>query len=361
VDIKELDDILTRAVRSKASDVHLTVGLPVQVRIFGEWQSFGETVMKLADCESTTRSMLGERRFSEFLTRKECDMSHSISHVGRFRVNAFVQRGSMALAIRVLPFEVPSFEQLGLPIKTMRELSETNYGIVLICGATGTGKSTTLAAMISHINRTRKRHIITIEDPIEFLHNHQKSIVDQREVEMDTSDFSIAMRQVLRQSPDVVLVGEIRDRESVQTALMIAETGHLVLSSIHSGEVTQGLSRIIDMFPSDQEREVRVSLSLVMRGMLVQQLLPGLRERPRVLAYELMTVNPAVRSLIREGKFEQVYSQMQMGKDQGMCTMNASLVRLWKAGEISAEVALAKTPNTQELKALMEHAQYGKI
>jgi twitching motility protein PilT len=267
----------------------------------------------------------------------------------------------MGVAVRILPYSVPGFEALGLPGQVMRDLCGMPNGIVLICGPTGSGKSTTLAAMVSYINSTCVRHIVTIEDPIEFLHQHQKSIVDQREVGSDTDTFADAMRHVLRQSPDVVLVGEIRDPETVQTALMIAETGHLVLSTIHTGEASQGLSRVVDMFPSDQEREIRVSLSLVLRAMIIQQLLPGLKERRRVLACEVMLVNPAIRNLIREGKFEHVYSQIQTRHDIGMRTMNASLAQLWREGEISPDVALAKSANVPELKALMEHAQSAKV
>ena len=356
-----MDEILTEGVKRKASDVHFTAGIPPQVRVDGEWRPYADTVLSAADCAVVALKLLGEKRMTEFLVKKECDVSYSIPGVGRFRVNVFLQRSSIGAAVRILPYTVLDFEGLGLPGKVVRELCEMPNGMVLICGPTGSGKSTTLAAMIQHINTNRREHIVTIEDPIEFLHQHNKSIVDQREVGADTDSFADAMRHVLRQSPDVVLVGEIRDPESVHTALMIAETGHLVFSTIHSGEAAQGLSRLVDMFPSDQEREIRVSLSLVLRAMIVQQLLPGLKERRRVLACEVMLVDAAIRSLIREGKFEHVYSQIQTRHDVGMRTMNSSLMSLWRAGEISGDLALAKSANVKELKALMEHSQGGQV
>jgi len=358
---EELDGLLARAVAMKASDVHFTVGLPPQVRVDGLWRPVGQAPLLGADCEDVARHFLGDERLEAFRREKEWDLSYSIDGVGRFRVNVFYQRGSIGVAVRVLPYEVPGFRELGLPVATLERLCGLPHGIVLICGATGSGKSTTLAAMVSYINDHFSRHIVTIEDPIEFLHPHRKCIVDQREIGADTPSFASAMRHVLRQSPDVVLVGEIRDPESVRAALMIAETGHLLLTTIHTGEVAQGLSRLVDMFPPEQEREIRVSLSLVLQGMLVQQLLPGQKERSRVLATEVMIVNPAIRSLVREGKFEQVYNQIQTRKDLGMHTMNSSLLRLWREGEILPETALAKSPNAKDLRSLMEHARHGAV
>ncbi|MBT3374199.1 MAG: Flp pilus assembly complex ATPase component TadA [Lentisphaerae bacterium] len=220
----------------------------------------------------------------------------------------------------------------------------------------------TLAAMIGHINRTRKSHIVTIEDPIEFLHDHDQSIVDQREIGTDTNSFRDAMKHVLRQSPDVVLVGEIRDPETVRTALMLAETGHLVLSTIHTGESAQALSRLADMFPTDLQSEIRVTLSLVVQGIIVQQLLPSsVSDQRRILACEILLPNPAIRHLIREGKFQQIYSELQTRQDMGMQTMNNALLDLWRDGEIAENTALDKSPNVVELKALMEHTRYGTL
>ena len=348
----ELIATLTAAVEQRASDVHFTTGLPPQLRVDGEWLSRGETALTPADCEDIARQFLDEDAMRAFGERKEHDSSRSVKGVGRFRVNAFRQRGSVGVAVRVLPYEVPGFEELGLPAGTMAELCELPHGLVLVCGPTGSGKSTTLAAMVSHINRSFKRHIMTIEDPVEYMHRHEQSIVEQREIGTDSNSFAEAMRHVLRQSPDVVLVGEIRDAESVRTALMIAETGHLVLTTIHTGEAAQGLSRIVDMFPSHEIRDVRVSLSLVLRGMVVQQLLPGVSRR-RVLACEVMMSSPAIRNIIREGKFEQVHTHIHTSRELGMQTMNASLAQLCLDGVISAGTAIGKSTNVQELNALL--------
>jgi len=358
----ELDDILAEAVRRGASDVHVTVGVPVQLRIEGDWCSYDDERLTPPDCEDIAAGILGDGRLAELARAKDLDLSYSVPSVGRFRVNIFYQRGSVGVAIRVLPFRIPEFRELGLPVETMRQLCVAPNGLVLVCGPTGSGKSTTLAAMVDYINRTEKRHIVTIEDPIEFLHDHKRSLVDQREVGTDTCSFLDAMKHVLRQSPDVVLVGEIRDPDTVRTSLMLAETGHLVLSTIHTGEVTQGLSRLCDMFSAEQQQEIRVSLSLVLRGMIVQQLLPtAIDDRRRVLAEEVMLPNAAVRHLIREGKFQQVYSELQTRQDAGMRTMNMSLLQLWRAGKIARQTALDKSQNPLELGSLMEHTGYGSV
>ena len=357
----DVDAVLTLAAREEASDAHFTVGMPPSLRRDGDWVPLKADALTPDDCQAVALHLLGERRFAEFDEAKEFDLSYTISGVARYRVNAFFQRGSVGVAARVLPYAIPRFEDLGLPVETMKELTSAPNGIVLVCGSTGSGKSTTLAAMVSHINRNFKKHVVTIEDPVEFVHAHDRSIVDQREVGVDTTNFAEAMRHVLRQSPDVVLVGEIRDPETVQTAMMIAETGHLVLSTIHSGDVIQGLSRLVDIFPEGQRSEIRVSLSLVLRGMVVQQLLPCLETRQRVLAYELMLSNAAIRNLIREGKFEQVYNQLHTGQGIGMRTMNTSLFDLWRAGKISREIALLRSPAPSELTALMERSRSAAI
>ena len=349
------DEILAWAATRGASDVHFTVGLPPQVRLGGDWTSYDDEELSAEQCSRVAAHVLGEERMAELPGKKEFDLCYSLAERGRFRVNVFIQMGSVGVAVRVLPGRIPSFDELGLPAATMRDLCKTPNGIVLVSGPTGSGKSTTLASMIAYINETSKRHIITIEDPVEFVHEHRKSIVDQREVGGDTNSFAMAMRHVLRQSPDVVLIGEIRDAETLRTALLVAETGHLVLSSIHTGEATQGLSRIVDMFPHDQESEVRLTLSLVLRAMIVQHLLPGLKDRRRVLACEVLLTNAAIRNLIREAKFEQIYSQMHTRQREGMRTMNSSLLQLWRAGEISRETALAVSTNVNELLALVEH------
>ncbi len=347
-----INDLLGEAVGQGASDVHFTVGLPPHVRIGGKWCPLGGGRLGRTDCAALARAFVAdEAAWEHFQAEKEFDTSYSVPGVGRFRVNLFLQRGSPGIACRVLPFEIPHFEDLGLPETMMRELCMLSSGLVLVCGPTGSGKSTTLAAMVGHINRTRPSHIVTMEDPIEFMHQHQMSIVDQREVGLDTRSFLNAMRHVLRQSPDVVLVGEIRDQETVRTAIMLAETGHLVLSTIHSAEVVQGLSRLTDIFPPEQQEEVKVSLAAVLKAMLVQQLVPR-RNHPgeRVLAYEAMVISPAIQNQIRTGKYEQVYSQLQTRHEGGVRTMNDSLLELYRHGEIEADDACAKSPRPVDIQ-----------
>ena len=348
----DLDSVLKEAADQGASDVHLTAGLPPQLRVHGHWHSTEAPPLTADDCRRLARPLFrNEDAWSRFLETWEHDTSYSIPRVGRFRVNLFFQRGSIGVACRALPREIPHFRNLGLPVATMRELSDAKQGLILVCGPTGSGKTTTLAAMIDHINRTRRAHIVTLEDPIEFLHRHDKSIVDQREVGLDTRSFVTAMRHVLRQSPDVVLVGEIRDQETISTALSLAETGHLVLSTIHSGEVVQGLSRITDMFPPGQQDEIRVTLAAVLKAMIVQQLVPcegG--EKQRALAYELLLTNRAVQNLVRTGRYNQVYSQLETQQSTGMRTMNESLLELWQEGIITRESALSRSPQPRELE-----------
>lgn len=348
----DLNSQLSKAVDMGASDVHFTTGLPVQIRIEGVWKSLGDEMLLEEDCRKIARCFFrNDASWQEFLDTWEHDTSYSLRGKGRFRVNLFFQRGSIGIACRALPFGIPHFEDLGLPVDTLMSLSTLSQGLILVCGPTGSGKSTTLAAMIGHINRTRRTHIVTMEDPIEFLHKHDQSIVDQREVGLDTRNFSVAMRHVLRQSPDVVLVGEIRDQETIGTALALAETGHLVLSSIHSGEVVQGLSRITDMFPPGQQDEIRVTLASVLKAMLVQQLIPREGDaKRRVLAYEILLSNRATQNLIRTGRYTQVYSQMQTQQASGMRTMNESLLLLWKEGLISRSAALSHSPQPKELE-----------
>ncbi len=349
-----IDELLTQASQRRASDVHITVGLPPQFRVEGVWYSAGEPPLTPDDCRTLALALLGSGRMHRFVQTHEVDCSYSIKGVGNFRVNCFFQRGSIGVAIRLLPAETPQFEDLGLPVGLMESLANLPHGLILVCGPTGSGKSTTLAAMLGHINRKRNAHIITIEDPIEYTYTHDQSIVNQREVGADTESFAAAMKYALRQQPDVIMVGEIRDIETVRAALMLAETGHLVMSTIHTGEVTQGLSRLVDMFPSEQQAEIRVSLSLVLRAMIVQQLLPPSQEEMRrVLATEILLSNTAVQNLIRTGKFEQLYGLLQTHRAEGMRTMNMSLFELWQAGRITREVAISKSTKPAELDALI--------
>jgi twitching motility protein PilT len=351
-----MDALLAHAKQLDASDVHFTAGLPVQIRVRGAWQNLGDVRLAAADCEVVGQALCrSQEAWERFRKEQEYDTAYSIAGVGRFRVNLFFQRGSVGAACRSLPIDIPYFEDLGLPEERMEELSSLPHGLVLVCGATGSGKSTTLAAMVGYINRTRRAHIVTIEDPIEFLHRHGQSIVDQREVGLDTHSFTAAMRHALRQSPDVVLIGEIRDAETVRTAVMLAETGHLVLSSLHSAEASQALSRLTDIFPTDQQEEIRVTLAAVLRAILVQQLLPGrAADHGLVLAYELLLGNGAVQATIRQGRFEQLYSQMQTMQQEGMSTMNQSLLALLRQEEITPETALARSPRLKEMQQLLK-------
>jgi twitching motility protein PilT len=350
-----INQILYRGVEQEASDVHITVGLPPMMRVEGTWIPYDCACVLPQDSERLVLEVLGRERMKEFAQKKEYDLSYSIEGGGRFRVNVFWQRGSMGMAIRILPYDMPNFEQLGLPVEVMQDLCNLPNGIVLICGQTGSGKSTTLAAMLSYINQTKNRHIVTIEDPIEFLHNHDHSIIDQREVYSDTSSFASAMKHVLRQSPDVVMIGEVRDQDTVRTAVALAESGHLVLTSTHAGEAVHGLIRLVDMFPASQQQEIRVSLSLVLRGMVIQQLLNSEKQHRRVLACEVLLSTPAVSNLIREGKFQLIQSHLQTKQGLGMCSMNNTLAQLLQSEEISLELAMSRSRNPAELQALMEY------
>jgi twitching motility protein PilT len=350
-----INHLLTVAAGRGASDVHLTAALAPQMRIEGAWTPMGSALLTAAQCRALAEAILGPERMAVFLRQLEYDASYALPGVGSFRVNCFVQRGSVGLAIRLLPPEALRFEQLGLPVATMEALCSLPHGLILLAGPTGSGKSTTLAAMIGHINHNRRSHIITIEDPIEYVHQHGLSIVNQREVGTDTKTFAMAMIHALRQQPDVIMVGEIRDPETVRTAIMLAETGHLLMSSIHTGEVVQGLTRLVDMFPAEQQSDVRVSLSLTLRCVIVQQLLPSRRdEGRRVLAVEVLLSTPAVQNLVRGGKFEQLYSLLQTQQEGGMRTMNQSLLELWQKGDISRDIALARSAKPPELEDLMK-------
>jgi twitching motility protein PilT len=346
-------EILEYATQEGASDVHITVGIPAQMRVQGVWEALDGPRLTPRDCETLARSVVTDAQWELLVEKRELDVSCSRPGIGRFRVNVFFQRDSVAMAIRVLPFHVPKFGELGLPVKTMERLCVAPFGIVFVCGPTGSGKSTTLASMIGHINENSRKHIMTIEDPIEFLHNHRQSIVDQREVGSDTLSFTNAMKYIVRQNPDVVLVGEIRDQESVRTALLLAETGHLVFTTVHAGEVTQALSRMSDMFPADQQVEIRLSLSLVLQAVVAQQLVPTATDATRALAYELLLPSEATRNLVRTGKFEQIYSLMQTRQDQGMQTMNQSLHDLWRRRVISRDAALTWSPRAIELERVL--------
>ncbi len=349
----DIHQLLKVMVEKGASDLHLTAGTPPQLRVDGSLYPLKIPPLKPADVQRLCYSVLTEGQKKRFEERNEIDLSFQWKGVSRFRANFFRQRGSVAGAVRLIPTRIMTFEELGLP-SVVHQMVDKPRGLILVTGPTGSGKSTTLAAMVDVINQRRRGHIITIEDPIEYLHTHKNCIVNQREVGSDTETFHDALRYVMRQDPDVVLVGEIRDLETMETALRLSETGHLVLSTLHTNSAAQTIHRVMDLFPSDQQERVRTQMSFVLEGILVQQLMPRMDGRGRVLALECMVPNPAIRNLIREGKIHQIYSQMQMGQAKyGMQTMNQSLLKLWQNRVISREEAVARAGDLEELLQMM--------
>ena len=333
-----------------ASDLHITVGIAPQYRIFGQIKPADSERIMPADAEGLIMSLLNDEQRDRFQRQKELDCSVSIAGESRYRINVFYQRDSTAAAIRRLPFEIPEFEPLGLPAQLLQSLCERSRGMILVTGPTGCGKSTTLAAMIDYINRNFSQHIICVEDPIEYLHRHKKSVVNQREVGQDTLGFATALKHVLRQDPDVVQIGEMRDLETIRAMLTVAETGHLALSTLHTNNTVSTINRIIDVFTPDQQEQVRLQLSFVLEAIIAQQLLPAADGQGVVLAYEIMTASPAIRNMIREKAVDQIYSHIQMGKGAGMLTMNESLARLVARGRIAEQAARAKCTDVKDFE-----------
>ena len=346
-----IQELLKSMLEQNASDLHLTAGVPPLYRIDGRLIATHsealtpDVVLKLA------YSIMNEMQKKDFEQKKEVDFSFGIQSLARFRANVYLQRGCVAAAIRQIPFLIHTLEELGLPPIVAR-LTEKSNGLVLVTGPTGSGKSTTLAAMVDKINREREGHILTIEDPIEFVHQHKKCIVNQREVRQDTESFASALRVSLRQDPDVVLVGEMRDLETMKAALTIAETGHLTLATLHTNSAAQTLSRIIDVFPAEQKATIRAQLSMVLEGVISQSLLPRLNGG-RVLACEIMIATPAVRAMIREDKAHQLVGVMEISQKYGMQTMNAELARLYNQKIISKKDALGRSPDPESLMKVL--------
>ncbi|HWQ30132.1 MAG TPA: type IV pilus twitching motility protein PilT [Negativicutes bacterium] len=335
----EIRTYLEMAVKRNASDLHLTVGKPPILRLDGELTVVSDTSLRPEDTEAMVRELLQEPRFSELEKRGELDFNYSIGRMGRFRVNAYKQRGSYGLALRVVYGSIPGLDELGLPA-VVAELARKQRGLILVTGPTGSGKSTTLASMVDLINTERSCHIITLEDPIEYLHSHKRSIVNQREVGNDTKSFANGLRAALREDPDVILVGEMRDLETIATAITAAETGHLVLSTLHTNGAANTVDRIIDVFPPHQQGQVKVQLSGVLNGIISQQLLIKSGVSGRVGAFEVMISTNAIRNLIREGKTHQIQSNIQTGGKFGMQTMDKALLDLYHKGMISRDSAL---------------------
>ncbi|MFC0082167.1 PilT/PilU family type 4a pilus ATPase [Aciditerrimonas ferrireducens] len=345
-----IDDLLRQVVALGASDLHLTATMPACMRLHG-------AIRPVEGCPPLTHQQIRDMVFGilpqakreQFEAQKELDTSHAIPGVGRFRLNVFQQRGTVAAVLRTIPHEIPPFDSLGLPASVAR-FAELRRGLVLVTGPTGSGKSTTLAALVDIINKSKPLHIVTVEDPIEFLHQHQRSIVNQREVGQDTQSFAEALRRVLREDPDVILVGELRDLETISMALTAAETGHLVFGTLHTQDAPQTIDRIVDVFPTSQQEQVRTQLAASLEGVVTQQLVPAADGTGRVVAAEVMVCTSAVRNLIRQNKTHQIYSLMQTGAQHGMQTMDQALARLVKEQRVSEAVAFDRCRSEEDLR-----------
>jgi twitching motility protein PilT len=343
-----LRSLLEEMLSRDASDLHLTAGERPKLRVDGEIVNASvDQVMSPKDTLSLAYSVLTETQKKRFEQEDELDFSFGIQNLARFRGNVFKQRGCVSMVVRMIPFNVKTFEELKLPAITAK-LAERPRGLVLVTGPTGSGKSTTLAAMIDKINRERRGHIITVEDPIEFIHKHQNCIVNQREVGTDTKSFSSALKYALREDPDVILIGEMRDLETISAALTIAETGHLALATLHTNSAPEAINRMIDVFPPTQQAQVRAQLAFVLEGIVTQVLLPKASGKGRVMVAEILVATPAIRAVIRDDKVHQITSLMQAGKKHGMQTMNDSLYQLYMSREIVKEEALRVSPNPSE-------------
>ncbi|MCW8130721.1 MAG: type IV pilus twitching motility protein PilT [Planctomycetota bacterium] len=349
-----LEELLRVMMERRSSDLHVTAGSAPRIRIDGALVPLEYDILDAEMTQKLVYSILDNEQIAKFESEKELDMSFGISGIGRFRVNVFYQRGAVGTAIRVIPYEIATFEQLGVPQQVCERLCALPKGLILVTGATGSGKSTTLASMIDHINTTGQWHIITIEDPIEFVHRNKQCLVNQREVGPDTRSFAQALKHVLRQDPDVVLIGEMRDKETIELGLTLAETGHLTFATLHTSNCVQTINRIIDVFPAEQQNQIRTQLSFVLEGVFCQQLLPLSQGKGRVLCPEIMIPNDAIRANIRDDKVHQIYSAIQTGGKSGMKTMNQSLFDLYRSGKIAYDAAFNYSHNPEDLKKMFE-------
>ena len=341
--------LLQEMIQRGASDLHITVGNPAKLRVDGDLTNSRITqVLAPKDSLALAYSILTDSQKNRFETEDELDFSFGVQNLSRFRGNVYKQRGCVAMAIRQIPYEIVGIERLGLP-PIVNTLSERPRGLVLVTGPTGSGKSTTLAAMVDKVNKEWKGHIITIEDPIEFIHRHQSCMINQREVGADTKSFTTALKYCLRQDPDVILVGEMRDLETISAALTIAETGHLVFATLHTNSAAESINRIVDAFPSHQQSQIRAQLAFVLEGVVTQTLIPKAKGKGRIAAVEVMICTPAIRAVIRDEKIHQIYSLMQAGKKHGMQTMNDALQMLYIKGEVTLEEALKHSSDPNEL------------
>ncbi len=346
--------LVERMVAERASDIHINAGSPPIYRIDGNLADLGYPRLTPERCKQLVYSILKQKQIAMFDVVSEIDFSFGIPGVGRLRANAYIQRGTFGLALRNIPYRIPTVEELGLP-QVVTSLCQKPRGLVLVTGPTGYGKSTTLAAMLGYINKKYAKHIITIEDPIEYLHRNEKSMVTQREVTVDTKDFHSALRTILRQDPDVVLIGEMRDLETIQAAMTIAETGHLTFATLHTNSAVETINRIIDAFDSTKQSQIRTQLSFVLEGIIAQQLIPRCNTAGRVLGAEILVPNTAIRNLVREGKIHQIYSIMQTSQAATiMQTMNRALMTLYKNGEIGYEEMMYRTADRTELMEMLK-------
>ena len=350
-----IEELLITAKENKASDVHITVGLPPKMRINGILVDMDYPRLLPPDTEAVISTMMSDKRLQQFEELGEIDFSYSIPQIGRYRVNVFHQRGSMAASIRLVSTKIPLPEELGIP-KSVVDLYQKKRGLVLVTGPTGSGKSTTLASIIDRINSMREVHVITLEDPIEYLHNHKKAMVNQREVGLDTHSYSNALRAALREDPDVILVGEMRDLETISTAITAAETGHLVLSTLHTMGAASTIDRIVDVFPPHQQQQIRVQLSMVLESVISQQLIPTADKKSRVAAFEVMHSTPAIKNLIREAKSPQINSTIQTSKKLGMQTMDDAIFDLYMKGDIDKENAVSYAQDSQIMEKRIDNA-----
>ena len=348
-----LNQLLKSMVEQGGSDLHITTNSPPQVRVDGHLRALNLPPLTPSETKQLGYSILTDNQKHRLEENLEIDLSFGIKGLARFRANIFHQRGAIAAAFRQIPYEIRGFRELGLP-PVIERMCEKPRGLILVTGPTGSGKSTTLAAMIDKINRERSDHIVTIEDPVEYLHSHKKCIVNQREISADTHSFTAALRSVLRQDPDIVLIGEMRDLETMEAALRIAETGHLTFATLHTNSAAQTMNRVIDVFPSHQQGQVRAQLSLVLEGIFCQALLPKAGGKGRALAMEILVPSPAIRNLIREDKVHQIYGMMQAGQAKhGMQTFNQSLAALYFKRMITLETALARSSFPDELQEMI--------
>ncbi len=351
---REINSLLNMMVEKNASDLHISADSTIQLRVDEKLVPVDDHVLTPEESKALSYSMLNKDLIEKFERELELDMAFGIEGLGRFRVNVYRQKGTIASSIRIIPYDIWSFEQCGLPADIAMNLCKKPKGLVLITGATGSGKSTTLASMINWINNDRHCHIVTIEDPVEFIHENKKAIVNQREVYSDTHSFGGALTHVLRQDPNVILIGELRNLETIESALIIAETGHLVFATLHTSDCVQTINRVIDVFPAHQQQQIRTQLSFVLTAILSQQLIPKMGKEGRVLAMEILIATPAIRSLIRESKVHQLYSVMQTSQKDGMKTMNQALYELYQKKLISYEDALARTMDVEDLMRIFK-------